>query len=1162
MSEVPDTGISVVWEAPEGKSVVESVIHLLEIAHPNHSSAEQTWTQRTAQNPRSEPSSVGAKPRSRTQAKSTERVRYATSEDEVASDYETDKGHYQRPIFWPADLLPNDCPKARIITWGYDSKITNHFMDQTNKNNIFSHGKDLLFALDRERKIDKPLIFVAHSLGGIMALAISFQSSEKEISNFVNSTAAVVFLGTPQRGSANFANLGDIARKAASFVGMGTNPLILDSLGLKNSDLERCQDSFTNLWRILDFRVKTFQEPNAVTSVGVGLLNEKVVPNISSCLGDPREHAESIEANHMEMCRFSGTDDPNYRKVGGGGLERWPTFTAEEKACLQSLSFTELDTRYHTIDTPLAGTCDWLFELLEYKNWQSRENLNNHHGLLWIKGKPGSGKSKIIKEALHRLRLEAGEEEIYTASFFFNARGGELAKSPLGLYRSLVHQLLCQSPSQLSSFLGRYRRKSDTLGSDWEWHSTELEEVILNMFSNPRMDATTLFIDALDECADDKMRCVTGFLEKLTDHAFINGVPLNVCITSRDYPTVCLTFCSEIAMQDGNGTDIKLYVEQKLSKHDQSLQPLESAIIEKSAGVFLWVVLVRNVLEKQIRSLSKGLVEVKMHHHSVIQDSPLDETDSLHANPGSLFQDRDEDRIVQFIHESVREFFLNGDGFHVFGQQTKIDPTGTGHLTIMETCLDFIKITELDTFIQGHAEAKTSKSKTLRSILADSSGSLSSRSDDLSEASFATSASSSLYENKRATSIPQVKSAASSDLDYDLVDHDEISTSSAVPNSRHLGSKKKPAQGVQKINASSSISLKGSKPVSHDHANAESLEGESVLQNWLGDLESISSDMVHRTFSHQQSNTGHSEELKEYPQFLLYAENHLLDHAILATKFEIFVKKDNWKRWLALKENMPQDTTMLYHACTLNLFSWVEALLDMGENCNIEGGKLQFPLHVAVKLGQNQIISLLLEHGANVYSKDTKGRTAIHFAAASSNRSSVSKILNAMGRQGHFPNSDREKVVKSQRSKGIGSDGNYNIGGIPINYALNGNFMLRWPNVVSSLDTSLRTPLHFATQNSHAGALRELLRRGAYVNVQDKHGDTPLHLACRRDRPVLSVCEALLEAGGWFNNRNHKGDSPLTIAKKSGRDDLVQLITSHNNFLDSDSETEVFGRKK
>lgn len=38
---------------------------------------------------------------------------------------------------------------------------------------------------------------------------------------------------------------------------------------------------------------------------------------MSSSLDDPRERAQIINKNHVDMCRFSGTDDPGYRQVGG-----------------------------------------------------------------------------------------------------------------------------------------------------------------------------------------------------------------------------------------------------------------------------------------------------------------------------------------------------------------------------------------------------------------------------------------------------------------------------------------------------------------------------------------------------------------------------------------------------------------------------------------------------------------------------------------------------------------------------------------------------------------------------------------------------------------------------------------------------------------------------
>lgn len=71
-------------------------------------------------------------------------------------------------VYWPGDLLPSECPNARILTWGYDTVVTKTLSAPSNKNSIPSHAKDLLFALGRERPMDRPIVVVAHSLGGIV----------------------------------------------------------------------------------------------------------------------------------------------------------------------------------------------------------------------------------------------------------------------------------------------------------------------------------------------------------------------------------------------------------------------------------------------------------------------------------------------------------------------------------------------------------------------------------------------------------------------------------------------------------------------------------------------------------------------------------------------------------------------------------------------------------------------------------------------------------------------------------------------------------------------------------------------------------------------------------------------------------------------------------
>ena len=91
----------------------------------------------------------------------------------------------------------------------------------------------------------------------------------------------------------------------------------------------------------------------------------------------------------------------------------------ERKSYLDSLLFQQIDSRLLNIKKAHDRTCNWLYERLEYEQWLDRDLTDNHHGLLWIKGKPGAGKSTIMKHALLKTRRLLGSAVII--SFFFNA---------------------------------------------------------------------------------------------------------------------------------------------------------------------------------------------------------------------------------------------------------------------------------------------------------------------------------------------------------------------------------------------------------------------------------------------------------------------------------------------------------------------------------------------------------------------------------------------------------------------------------------------------------------------------------------------------------------------------------------------------------------------
>jgi hypothetical protein len=304
--EISDIGLSVVYEPPEGVAAADIVfIHGLQ-GHPL-----RTWSYM-------KPNHLKGSKAEALKGIFKRKTKASLSTGMEENIEENDSNAVLEDVFWPRDLLPQECGRARILTWGYNTIITK-FYESTNKNNVFAHAKNLLAALKRERPESRPIIFVAHSLGGILVKEVlrrSSESTQDSLNDIVRSTSAVVFLGTPHRGSAKFAGIGDVLRQTASiFLRFDSNETHLRVLGADNPELELSHESFTALWKKHRFSVKTFQESTPLTGVNIGIFNELVVPKESSSLGDPEENAETIEANHHTMCKFNGASDPGYLQV-------------------------------------------------------------------------------------------------------------------------------------------------------------------------------------------------------------------------------------------------------------------------------------------------------------------------------------------------------------------------------------------------------------------------------------------------------------------------------------------------------------------------------------------------------------------------------------------------------------------------------------------------------------------------------------------------------------------------------------------------------------------------------------------------------------------------------------------------------------------------------
>lgn len=175
------------------------------------------------------------------------------------------------------------------MTFGYDTNVHQGY-HAVNQGNIFSHARDLLYGLEPKRRqaSSRQLVFVAHSLGGILVKEVLRRSEtnpDKKIKNIYKSTVGIFFFGTPHRGSKDWASFGEgVAVVASRLLRMDMNSQVIHALLPTGPELEICRESFAVQWeqRRRSLTVRTFQETKGMVGTRLGGFNQLVcmVPSL------------------------------------------------------------------------------------------------------------------------------------------------------------------------------------------------------------------------------------------------------------------------------------------------------------------------------------------------------------------------------------------------------------------------------------------------------------------------------------------------------------------------------------------------------------------------------------------------------------------------------------------------------------------------------------------------------------------------------------------------------------------------------------------------------------------------------------------------------------------------------------------------------------------
>ncbi|KAJ9285045.1 hypothetical protein DTO021C3_7322 [Paecilomyces variotii] len=325
----------------------------------------------------------------------------------------------------------------------------------------------------------------------------------------------------------------------------------------------------------------------------------------------------------------------------GEHSEKYPCNRHAQQRILASLQFPQMQERAQKIEAAHEQTYEWVLRSQDKSmhrwddlvTWLSSSTETRR--IYWISGKPGSGKSTLMKFLEDRLNVRehmlpwAQGCSVIRASYFSWSPGNVLQKSLEGLLRSSLLQILKQKPDLILEVIDDTRWNAAQMPSITltDWNKLELfsslQRCILSLQNT--FIKVLFFVDGLDEFegTDEIRQELIAIFKRLACTGnvkiFLSGRPWNIFQDSfSDSP--------KLRLEDLTRDDIDLYVRanflntprfQYLLRCDQkTAEALIFAVTDKAEGVFLWVrLVVRNLLKAirdgdGIRTLFRKLEEI------------------------------------------------------------------------------------------------------------------------------------------------------------------------------------------------------------------------------------------------------------------------------------------------------------------------------------------------------------------------------------------------------------------------------------------------------------------------------------------------------------------------------------------------------------------------
>ena len=829
-----------------------------------------------------------------------------------------------------------------------------------------------------------------------------------------------------------------------------------------------------------------------------------------------------------------------------------------------------MDSRLNDIDNAQEGTCSWLFEHADFEKWLSQnrgliwikgkpgsgKSTLLKYALRKVPEAVGiqDGNPLVLSFFFHSRgrRLQNTREGLLRSLLH------QLLTQVPGALRVLTEAYEAELAQK-----GRY-------GTKWEWHYQQLWSFFtISLPQILEVYRVMIFIDALDEAGEDVATQAVDSFKELLETLPSTAYKLGIFFTCRHYPIVDFEYKLAITLDDENRADIDVYTRQRLAVISTNrAADLTVIVTQRAAGIFLWAHLVvekilkmerakepPNAIEAEIQQTPRNLEEmyrevvkkmtgnaasIRLLQWLCCPSLPLS-TDQLRwamaIDPDGYFKSlkdcekseyfiplgnmdarvnilscglaeivRSNPPVVQFIHHSVREFFLDeGLATVIRSEKSPQVAVGEAQYLLFRCCVRYLVMDEIVRAIKASPQNCSKKFPLFGYAFFNALGHA-----HMAEAFEGTVSSlPDFFSWPPALLFRRWKQSIMNAAPFMSNDVDENTTLIHLAASRGLERSlsfilgellshlqvRDPALEIDKKDGSGNTPLAMAAKAGHG-GTVRRLLGTGVVK-----IESKNTSGL--TPLHLATEQGHEMIVRDLLQ--AGAQINALDGA---------------------------GQSPLYRAIFSRKRSMIELMLNTpGVDINLQSPKSRFtPLHLATLMKDEPTVGLLLAMPlVDVNIKERHHQTPLLLAVDSGYEEIVELLVGAPG---------------------IDVNASDDLGVTPLLRAVDSNnvpminMIFTVPAVlVNHQNVDGATPLHWAADLGHVEITRILLNQTDIdVNMQDEDGNTPLHVAAMR--PANEVVIQLLLGTGRVDvdAKDTQGRTPLFCAADHGHREAVKLL--------------------